>query len=177
MTNEQQQQWQCSECASTNTWKRAKGLCRKCYRATFIAKRYAINPRWRADESKASYQRNRTKALARTLEQRRALKWEVLEALGGKCACCGETMAEFLTVDHINGDGAAHRKQLTGKTRASSIKIYRDIRKRGFPKDQFRVLCFNCNCAIGSWGYCPHAHTRTTKYPQQLRHISAEPVS
>ena len=29
-----------------------------------------------------------------------------------RCACCNEAMIEFLSVDHINNDGAKHRKNL-----------------------------------------------------------------
>jgi len=161
-------QWKCSECGSTKTKRRAKGLCQKCYQRAMKARRYAADPTWRAKESRASYLRNREPRLASMREKRRQLKWTTIERLGGKCACCGETSPEFLTVDHINGDGAAHRKGLTGKSRASSMKIYKDIRNQGYPLDKYRVLCFNCNCAIGCWGYCPHTHTRQTKYPIRL---------
>lgn len=41
----------------------------------------------------------------------RRLKLEVLAGYGGKCICCGETHPAFLTVDHINNDGAEHRTQ------------------------------------------------------------------
>lgn len=27
---------------------------------------------------------------------------------------------------------------------------------QGYPKDRYRLLCYNCNCAIGARGYCPH---------------------
>ena len=29
-----------------------------------------------------------------------------------KCQCCGENHYEFLTIDHINGDGAKHRREI-----------------------------------------------------------------
>lgn len=29
-----------------------------------------------------------------------------------KCACCGDGHIEFLTIDHINGDGNKHRKEI-----------------------------------------------------------------
>lgn len=29
-------------------------------------------------------------------------------------------------------------------------------RRNGYPKG-FRVLCHNCNMAIGFYGYCPHS--------------------
>lgn len=82
----------------------------------------------------------------------RRLRTEVLEALGGKCACCGEKHSEFLTIDHINNDGAEHRRLLKGdlKTMLAGIK------KEGFPKDRYQVLCANCNHAKAYYGGCPH---------------------
>lgn len=65
------------------------------------------------------------------------------------CACCCESHVEFLTFDHVNGDGAAHRKQIKINT------IHAWLIKNNFPLG-FRVLCYNCNSALGMFGYCPH---------------------
>lgn len=80
----------------------------------------------------------------------RKLKSEVLAHYGNRCACCGETEPIFLTIDHVNNDGAAHRKQIHGD------KIYPHIIKANFP-DTFQILCWNCN--LGKQlndGTCPH---------------------
>jgi hypothetical protein len=82
------------------------------------------------------------------IRAKRRMKFLVIESLGGKCDCCSEDRIELLTVDHVQGNGKDHRKV--------SRNIYRDIVSLGFPRDLFRVLCFNCNCSIGAWGYCPH---------------------
>ncbi|HEC74802.1 MAG TPA: hypothetical protein ENI26_10605 [Methylophaga aminisulfidivorans] len=79
------------------------------------------------------------------------MKVEVIKGLGGKCVCCGESCKEFLTVDHINGDGAAHRERLK-----RSYAVYRDIRNQNFPRDKYRLLCSNCHNSISWYGYCPH---------------------
>ena len=78
-----------------------------------------------------------------------SIRREFLAAYGGKCACCGEGTQEFLSLDHINGDGSQHRK-MTGSL------TYLWLRKRGWPKDNYRLLCMNCNFARGRYGYCPH---------------------
>lgn len=84
------------------------------------------------------------------------LKWRIkrkqliIDAYGGRCACCGDTHYEFLSLDHIDGSGAEHKR------RVGRSAIYNDIRKRGYPKDNFRLLCVNCNFALGLYGYCPH---------------------
>jgi hypothetical protein len=77
---------------------------------------------------------------------------EVLAHYGNTCRCCGESRYEFLSLDHINNDGAAHRKKFTGR-------IERWIRANGFP-DTFQVLCMNCNFAKGKHGICPHEKER-----------------
>jgi hypothetical protein len=30
------------------------------------------------------------------------------------------------------------------------------LKKHGWPKEGFTILCFNCNCAKGIYGTCPH---------------------
>lgn len=75
-----------------------------------------------------------------------------LEYYGGKppkCACCGETIIEFLSLDHINGGGSKHRKERNGTHLSPSII------KDGFPPI-YQVLCHNCNQAKGYYGICPH---------------------
>jgi len=87
---------------------------------------------------------------------RRSIKIEVFNAYGGvKCVCagCEETRLEFLTIDHIDGGGHKHRDK-KGR-RIGGTAIYHWLKKRGYPKG-FRVLCMNCNCSRGFYGYCPH---------------------
>lgn len=65
------------------------------------------------------------------------------------CACCGELEVAFLALDHTKGNGAAHRKELKGKS------PYSWVVDEGFPEG-FRILCHNCNMANGMYGFCPH---------------------
>ena len=65
-----------------------------------------------------------------------------------KCDCCGENIYEFLAIDHIKGGGNKHRKKMTEM-------IYTFLRRNNYP-DGYRVLCHNCNQAIGYYGKCPH---------------------
>ena len=84
----------------------------------------------------------------------RRLKIEVMTHYGRgdpKCECCGENMIEFLTIDHPNNDGGKERARL-GK---AGEKFYRHLKVNGYPEG-YRVLCLNCNLAIGFYGYCPH---------------------
>lgn len=111
---------------------------------------------WRkvnADRVKASQQRYREKHGEAMQQRRFELRVEVLSYYSGgtpSCACCGECTIEFLAIDHINGGGAADRR--AGR---SSGNLYRRLKNQGFP-NCFRVLCHNCNSALGFYGYCPH---------------------
>lgn len=82
-----------------------------------------------------------------------SVKQKIIEAYGGKCVCCGEETLEFLTIDHINNDGAEDRRQ---NGRKSGGKLYRWLIKNNFPKEDYQLLCYNCNCSKGFFGYCPH---------------------
>lgn len=73
-----------------------------------------------------------------------------LNRYGNKCVCCGETRYEFLAIDHSNGGGNQHRKRVVG------TRLVYWLIKNNFP-DGFRVLCHNCNLALGFYGYCPHS--------------------
>lgn len=66
------------------------------------------------------------------------LKLEVFEQYGGACMGCGEANKEYLTIDHINNDGNLHRKEI-------GTQIFPWLKNNGFPKDNYQILCFNCN--------------------------------
>jgi hypothetical protein len=98
------------------------------------------------------YARNRERLLSQERARNAAVRAEVLAAYGHRCACCGETTAEFLVIDHVNGRGSRDRKELNLVGRALNLWL----RRHGFPRDAYRLLCHNCNSARGHYGYCPH---------------------
>lgn len=67
------------------------------------------------------------------------------------CACCQEEDQEVLSIDHVGGGGKKHRIGL--KVRGNAF--YKYLRDAGFPSG-YRVLCLNCNFALGLYGNCPH---------------------
>ena len=83
---------------------------------------------------------------------KRNFRKKIFAAYGGKCTCCGETIPEFLTIDHINGDGAKHRKELRLR---GGAPFYTWLKKNNFPKG-YQILCWNCNLGKGVSGVCPH---------------------
>lgn len=80
---------------------------------------------------------------------------ECFLAYGNQCACCGERQREFLSIDHVNGGGTQARKQGF----PAGARLYIKLRELGYPPD-FRLLCHNCNQAMGFHGYCPHQSVR-----------------
>lgn len=96
----------------------------------------------------------RPEVVARVRGRQKQTKLEVLTYYSdGKleCVCCGENIYEFLTIDHIEGGGAEHRRSIGG----GGTNFYRWLIKNGFPPG-YQVLCYNCNNAKGHFGVCPH---------------------
>jgi hypothetical protein len=84
---------------------------------------------------------------------KRRLKNATFMAYGGECACCGLGDQRFLTIDHILNDGKLDK--ING--RRSGSQLYRYLRRNGYPKDRYQVLCYNCNLAKAhNNGICPH---------------------
>jgi hypothetical protein len=128
----------CIECKSDVFSHEAHGLCHWCY--------------YKIYKSTDKY-----KEYSRSYEKKKRI--EVLTHYGNgkmECACCGESIFEFLGLDHINGGGNKHRKSI-GTTR-----LYDYLRSHGYP-DGFQVLCHNCNMAKGFRGKCPHELLKESK--------------
>ena len=93
----------------------------------------------------------------KTRASNKRLKDLVYEVYGHQCACCGESEESFLTIDHVNNDGAEQRRK-TGIKNGGTV-FYRWLIKNGFPKD-FQVLCWNCQWGkVKNNGICPHSVT------------------
>ena len=125
------------------------------------------------ESSKAFYQRNRERLIAYASdytpqwlkshpEARRAIqaRWRiklrhvVITHYGGKCACCRLADERFLSIDHINNDGAEHRRQ--NRIQGEGHHMYLWLKQHGYPTN-VQVLCYNCNLAKQfNGGVCPH---------------------
>lgn len=115
----------------------SQGKCYTC-RASITSGRICSECRQRKNESQQKCRlEDRQKAIAH---------------YGGKCMCTGciETHVEFLAFDHVDGGGNQHRAALPDPSR-----LARWIIANNFPTT-IRLLCHNCNCARGYYGYCPH---------------------
>ena len=96
----------------------------------------------------------RTAEAEKTRRNQDKCREEVYSYYGGyKCNCCGETERTFLSIDHINNDGAAQRR--AGLHNGGSA-FYAWLRKNKFP-DGYQVLCMNCQVGKHrNGGVCPH---------------------
>ncbi len=104
---------------------------------------------------KRHYYKYRDQNIERVVKSNRARyrdrRLNCIEHYGNKCECCGENNIEFLAIDHINGGGLHHRKEIASK----NMNIFEWLIKNNYPHG-FRVLCHNCNSSHGHYGYCPH---------------------
>ena len=147
---------------------------KKRYRATWTPeRRAALNARQRVHRARLTPEQ-RLALLVYTRESNARLKEKVFEAYGGfRCACCGEQERAFLTIDHVNNDGAEWRRTVAkalGYTGArpqqyAGAQTYRWLAKHGFPPG-FQVLCMNCNFGKRmNAGVCPHQQVRRNDHP------------
>lgn len=93
---------------------------------------------------------NREELRIKLRERENKIKLEGIKKYGGKCSCCGEEQIEFLTLEHLKG----RRKDTDVPYKAK--KAWLRLKTLNWPKEGYTILCFNCNCAKGIYGKCPH---------------------
>ncbi len=97
--------------------------------------------RWRRanpEKYEANKKRHRISAREKALELKRDV---LIHYGGGKLACiiCGEGRIACLSIDHIEGGGTNHRRQL----RVWGDTFYRWLKEQGNPGG-YQTLCMNC---------------------------------
>ena len=103
------------------------------------------NRRKQRERKKIEYHQNKSKVYARNYKCHCKLREEVLTYYGkGQLACveCGESRLACLTLDHIEGGGAAERRRLPQYQRAG-VAFYRYLKKHNLPEG-YQTLCMNC---------------------------------
>jgi len=77
-------------------------------------------------------------------KQKEKLKLEVLKHYSQsdppKCVRCGFSDLRALTIDHVDGKGSIHRRQLRNK---GGYHFYLWLKNQGLPEG-YQVLCMNC---------------------------------
>lgn len=127
---------------------------RRAYHQAYNAEHYPKYYEANADEIR----RKKREAAKRKVDSIRA---RCVEAYGGECACCGDGRVYFLTFDHVNNDGAEHRRELfggdrpTGRPKGSTYTFLRWLVNNGFPA-MIQLLCANCQLGkVRNGGSCP----------------------
>lgn len=90
-----------------------------------------------------------------------ALRLECLQRYGGleipECCCCKEKIVEFLTLDHVEGGGSTHQREIFNDKSIGGNSFYYKLKKLDFPNEpRLQVLCVNCNFGKRTNKYCPH---------------------
>lgn len=129
-------------------------------------KRRQEDPERFRENARRAYIKHKDKKAEYQHTLRKKYKDLFLEMYGGACSCCGETVPDFLTIEHKKGQEKA--------TRRTGLVAYRDAAKEHRP-DLYDVLCWNCNCAKGHLGYCPHRPPKTIQ-PYKI-HRSDKPYN
>ena len=138
---------QCSEPKSLDDFSPHQTQCRAC-RADNARKKYC-------SPAKAE------SARARTRRRAEELRTAVLDHYGSTCICCGS--GDDPTIDHVGGDGRAHREQLfNGGRGGHGGQLYRWPIKNGFPEG-FQTLCRPCNGSKGEGDRCKLDHGQDRK--------------
>jgi hypothetical protein len=91
------------------------------------------------------YDRNRESWCLKVKERNHKLKEEVMRHYSPelKCQRCGFSDIRALSIDHIDGKGAEHRRQLGIIRGHGGRSIYIWLKKNNFPVG-FQILCMNC---------------------------------
>jgi hypothetical protein len=128
--------------------------CRKAYNHEhYLANRTRVvarNTAWNtANKDKVriarhtNYENNRERVKEYHNVLRDGKKATIVQHYGGKCVWpgCGVADIDVLTIDHINNDGAAERRELNER---GGNKTYERLIREDFPEG-YQVLCANHN--------------------------------
>lgn len=138
--------WYCGHEREGNTYVEpgtGREICRACKGAR-RARYYRETPR----ASRAGLPRDLEREREYDHKRRDRLRDEVTAAYGGKCADCGQpgrlgSGPDSLQLDHVAGDGSAHRRSL-GDQSFSGVRMYAWAKRNGYPRS-LQLLCVPCH--------------------------------
>ncbi len=144
----------CADCpAELTKYQRKRERCESCYAKWRRSRPGHCSACGNALEDESGPSHDRCKAARRDIWHK--YKRKIYDAYGNRCNCCGEADPRFLTIDHVDGGGAQHRRSVGGGNRQMMLSII----KQGYP-DLYQLLCFNCNCGRArNGGVCPHSES------------------
>jgi hypothetical protein len=103
----------------------------------------------------------REKERADCRQRHQGARTQVFDVYGWTCSCCGRGEPEVqLSIDHIFGDGSAHRLELFGDSNMNGGRMfYQWVIDNGFP-DFLQSLCRPCNASKRDGDQCQLDHDR-----------------
>lgn len=118
----------CNILLTDNNWlkylrPRSNYICTPCFK-DYGKQHYKDHPE-KLDKQKVKYKEKKS---------------AIINAYGDMCVFCGEDEYIKLTIDHKNGNGNKHRKEMT-------TNIYDYLYNHKVNYDEYQVLCYNCNCS------------------------------
>jgi hypothetical protein len=114
-------------------------ICRDCNNTK--GREWRKNNREKANKySMDRYFKDPKKSQAITSKSRIKVRKDMIVAYGGSCCGCGVQDIDVLDIDHIDNSGAIDRKK-----HLHGYNLYRHLKKTGWPKNNFQLLCRNCN--------------------------------
>jgi hypothetical protein len=123
----------CAKCGK-NPPKFGRVECEACIEKRHTG--YISNKENRATKNKIKYQE---------------LQDKVYVGYGDKCKCCSGTNRDYFTIDHVNNDGAEHRK-IIGR---GNLILLQWLIDNNFPEG-FQILCANCHLVKTRGITCSH---------------------
>jgi len=120
---------QCQEDLPTEKFSKWRRVCKRCRHKNQWPRHYA---------------KNKDQILEKGKKRTKANKLQVIDYYSNgtmKCNRCNMNDIRVLTLDHINGGGNAHRKQVGNSTYFRLIQQYK---KTNQWEDGYQVLCMNC---------------------------------
>ena len=107
------------------------------------------------------------------------LRLEGLKAYGGKCICCGEVRAIFLTFDHTVP--VMRQSLVDNRSTSDLLKNLAELRRLNWPESIYQIMCMNCNYAKGKSKQCDHSEATVdellTSLPRKKRGRTLSPRS
>lgn len=132
-----------------------RAACKKCASEKF--KQWHVVPKNKIRKRKTTdvWRVNNRTRVNRTQNANTAkVKADTMAAYGGHCVCCGETGIAFLTIDHIYGGGNIERREKFNGVAGKAFYLW--LKRNDYPKENYQILCHNCNQAKSICGVCPH---------------------
>ena len=119
--------------------KKNSRICKECHYENGMAWRNKNRDRVNKSALK-HYYKNPQKHHRAVHKARVKVRLDMIAEYGGECCECGITDIDILDIDHINNNGDDDRRN-----NLYGYNLYRHLKKLGYPKNEYQLLCKNCN--------------------------------